>query len=196
MAIDPSGQPQLVANSTEGCANVANAAQTLLNPVQLASLAAGSTRPDKEELKGIQDYLRSCKEVSCTFDGVHDSTKHSVQEAWNDTLTAVDADCALAQLHSNMARVMFLKAHLTGRPLADYLRMIGQWAAQREQELQKPIPNPALLAHLPPFQSICDQLRRDYLAGQRQSLIELTEQIQNCKLHQLADKYGCNPFPA
>ena len=24
----------------------------------------------------------------------------------------------------------------------------------------------------------------------------MTEQIQNCKLHQLADKYGCNPFPA
>jgi hypothetical protein len=170
--------------------------QTLHPPTQTAVSDVGSAQFIKDELKGINEYLRSCKEISCTFDGVHDSTRNSVQEAWKDTLTAVEADCALSQRSSNMARVMFLKAHLSSRPLADYLRLIGQWAAQRTKELQKPIPDQSLCAPLPDYQSICDQLRRDYLAGQRQSLIELTEQIQNCKLHQLAEKYGSNPFPA
>ena len=148
---------------------------------------------DQEEQKGVNDYLRSYR-GGFTFDGNHDK-KSSVQEAWNQALNAVRAACALAGKRSNLAKVSFLQPHLSGRPLADYLQMIGQWAERREHELLKPSPSLELLAQLPPYQFICDELCRTYLAGQRKSMIELTELIRDAKLVVLAEKYGNNPFP-
>jgi hypothetical protein len=147
------------------------------------------SRGDKEDLRGIQDYLRGCKEVTHVFDGVHDASKASVQESWNDLLLAIETDCVLSDRMSNRARVMFLKHHLSGRPLADYFRIIGQWSTQKAAELLKPKPDLEKIQPLPPFQSVLDQLRRTYLAGQRQSMVDLTHHIMDVKLHQIAEKY-------
>jgi hypothetical protein len=202
--VDPPAAVAAVANREVGPAipivdrdvNPGNAAVVATAPVVGAQQPElhEQARLDLEEQKGVSDYLRSYK-GGAVFDGNHDSRKQSVQESWDQAMNSVRAACALSGKRSNLAKVSFLQPHLAGRPLSDFLFMIGQWAERREAELQKPNPNLAWCAPLPPYSDICSELRKTYLAGRRKSMIELTEYIRDVKLWQLAEKYGNSPLP-
>ena len=151
---------------------------------------------EKDEQKGVVDYLRSCPpNRTGLFDGVHNSDKASVQEAWRHIMNAVRAACALSQRHSNLAKVMFLQAYLSERPLNLFIEQVGQWAQTRELELAKPNPDPKYQSVLPPFDMVCAMLEREFLAGQRQSMYDITETIFNTKLFMLAEKYNVKTLP-
>ena len=151
---------------------------------------------DKEDPKRVIAYLRSChRDKAILFDGVHDSDKKSVQEAWRHTQNVVRACCALSQIHSNMAKVMFLQAHLSERPLNMFIEEVGKWQETREAELKKTQPDPKFHSTLPPYETVCAVIEREFLAGQRQSMVELTESIFNTRLHMLAEKYGNRVLP-
>lgn len=167
---------------------------TVVEPVRPTEVAPAFT--EKEEQKGVTDYLRSChRDRAVLFDGVHDSDKKSVQEAWRHTQNAVRAACALSQRHSNMAKVMFLQAHLSERPLNLFIEEVGKWSELREQELKKPSPDPKFQPTLPPYEQVCAVIEREFLAGQRQSMLELTESLFHTKLYMLAEKYGGKSLP-
>ena len=114
----------------------------------------------------VMDYLRSlpdsCKQL--IFDGGY-LDKPSAQQALKGTLNAVRASVALSQVQSNMAKVMFLQAFLTGRPLQSSIDEVDSWAKRRQVELQKADPDPQWSQPLPPSAHICDVLYEQFVAG-------------------------------
>lgn len=192
--VAPSVTPVVAPSGNQMAAPSAMPVPGVNEPVRPTELTPSFS--EKEEQKGVTDYLRSCqRDRAVLFDGVHDSDKKSVQEAWRHTQNAVRAACALSQRHSNLAKVMFLQAHLAERPLNIFIEEVGKWAEARELELLKPNPDPKYVLTLPPYELVCAVLEREFLAGQRQSMYDITEMIFNTKLYMLAEKYGVKTFP-
>lgn len=145
---------------------------------------------EKEERKEILLYMKNIsRQDSILFDGVHTSDKESVQEVWRHVKNAVNANCALSQVNTNMARMMYLQAYLSGRPLNLFIRKVGEWEEERSLELVKPVIDPKFRCSLPPYPEMCAAIEREFLAGTRASSVELTHKIVHFKLTKQAEKY-------